>query len=102
MLLNGKGTAPSNLPVKSSEGGISAQILGFEGVKIGDYVLCMKDLCEVVRYALRNTNLEGEGDPRLKLIAEIKTAQITEGYSDNTTRGPKRRIVFAGDQLGQL
>ncbi|MDP1689604.1 MAG: hypothetical protein Q8L52_00120 [bacterium] len=79
MLLE-QGTKPKSLAVKSVPSGLGAQVFGGEGVHIGDYCLSMEDFCAMVRYVLTNTNMEGEQDPRLKLVGDIKNAQTTEGF----------------------
>ena len=79
MLLE-QGTQPASLEVKSVSGGLGARFFGGKGVHIGDYCLSMEDFCAMVRYVLTNTNMEGEQDPRLKLIGDMKNAQTTEGF----------------------
>lgn len=81
-ILLDQGTQPESLPVKSVSSGLGAQAFGGEGVHIGDYLLSMEDFCAMVRYVLTNTNMEGEQDPRLQLVGDIKNAQTTDGFTE--------------------
>lgn len=45
------------------------------------------DFCEIIRYFLTNTDL-AKGDPRLKLLKELKKARKAKGYN-----GPKSRAL---------
>ena len=76
-----QGTDPAGLQVKSTSGP-GSELFGGEGVNIGEYRLSMEDFCATVRYVLTNTNMEGEQDPRLKLIGDIKNARMTDGFTE--------------------
>ncbi len=80
--LEQQGTQPKGLEVKSVSGGLEAQVFGGKGVHIGEYCVSPEDFWEMVRYVLTNTNLEGEKDPRLKFIGDVKKARATEGFTE--------------------
>ena len=48
--------------------------------------MSMHDFVHFVRYVMTNTDLEGEKDPRLKLIEAFLGYRIVEGYSPDAKR----------------
>jgi len=60
---------------------IGVRTSGMKGAReiwIGSIGISMKELCEIVLYALTNVGLDGPDDPRLKLISTIKWMTIEE------------------------
>lgn len=53
--------------------------------KDSDIDIPMEDFCDLVEYTLTNTDLFPD-DPRLKLIAKLKNADVTEGYNTGGSR----------------
>lgn len=68
-------------------------------VVVGDYRLSMKDLLALTIYALGNTNIEGETDPRLEFVKTIQKARLTDGFPnmvDGERVNPSaKRFVFS-------
>ena len=80
------GTKPDGLPIKS----------GFGKILIGDYQLTMEDFAAMVRYVIRNTDLQ-EDDPRIELVEQIKKLRIVEGFGIRDYPNPNldsKRYVF--------
>lgn len=84
-LLLGQGTVPHHLSTKIYNSDATAALIkasyGSGGyVSVGDYVLTMKDLLALTVYALTNTNLEGEEDPRVDFVKAIRFASLVDGH----------------------
>jgi hypothetical protein len=91
LILNDQGTIPARLEVKVLP--LADQAPGGT-VRIGEYVLSMKDFCALAAYALANTNLEDDEDPRIEFVKQVQTAQIVEGfptYMDGERINPTHR-----------
>jgi hypothetical protein len=63
-------------------------------LRVGDYHISAEDMAAMCHYWLTVTNLSGQNDPRLKLVASIKGATIVQGYPDTIT-GTTHRIEAA-------
>lgn len=64
---------------------------GFSGIFLrlpeGTEFIPASDFCDLIRYFIENYDLQ-KGDPRLKLLADLKNFRKVKGYN-----GPKTRRV---------
>ena len=56
------------------------------GTTKANFEITMEDFCEMVKYALYNTNLKGTDDPRVKLIEWIANLKTVEGFNGSGIR----------------
>ena len=78
MVLNGAGTNPRGLNVKTH--GVDGL-----GVFVGDYEIGVEDFFVMVLYVLTNTDLVSN-DPRVKFVELVKSLVVTDGW--NIERDP--------------
>ena len=78
-----------SLILDNSKGNPWVKLNFLNELTIGDYEIDLDDFCQMVKYVLSNTNL-AEDDPRIDLVATIKTGEQMLGYGGNG-----KRIVFS-------
>lgn len=84
------GTFPHGLDVRTYSSRLSPTVDTWHGsggtVRIGQYLLSMRDFIEVARYALTNSNLEGESDPRVAFVKQLAKMKLGEGFGDSSAQ----------------
>ncbi len=77
--------------IKSYPRNASPNYLGKQGpeILIGPACVSMEVFCEMVKYVLTNTDLEGDEDPRYDLIALLQSTVVAEGNNPK-----QKRITF--------
>lgn len=78
-----QGTLP-NLLVTTYNG--DSAYFNSNTVYLGEYKISMKDFVELTLYVLQATDLDGEKDPRLRLVETIKEMETVEGFKRCTKR----------------